>query len=61
MNEYVIYCNSNAKKKNIYIVASYAIYMYVRSLLKKHPVLTILWIIKVVTNQSNKSTYKGAT
>lgn len=59
MNEYVIYCNSNAKKKNIYIVASYAI--YVRSLLKKHPVLTILWIIKVVTNQCNKSTYKGAT
>lgn len=59
MNEYVIYCNSNAKKKNIYIVASYAI--YVRSLLKMHPILTILWIIKVVTNQSNKSTYKGAT
>lgn len=59
MNEYVIYCNSNAKKKNIYIVASYAI--YVRSLLKMHPILTILWIIKRVTNQSNKSTYKGAT
>lgn len=59
MNEYVIYCNSNAKKKNIYIVASYAI--YVRSLLKMHPILTTLWILKRVTNQSNKSTYKGAT
>lgn len=58
MNEYVIYCNSNAKKKK-YIVAWYAI--YVRSLLKMHPILTILWILKRVTNQSNKSTYKGAT
>lgn len=51
MNEYVIYRNGNAKKKIYnYIVTSYAI--YIRPLLKMHLILTILWIIKCVFNQS---------
>lgn len=48
MNEYVIYCNSNVKKKNIYIVELYVIYVCL--LLKMYLILMIFWIIKVVIN-----------